>query len=94
MIAALLNCSFSSVKAFCQKREIPLEGLEMDFTGEFEDGAYSSMRFSLRLPQGFPEKYEGTPDKIFDTCAVKKIMKSLPEIAVETTRAGSGNGGG
>lgn len=87
VVAALLNCSFSAVKAFCESRSLSTEGLEMTFTGQNEDGIYTNMTFSLKLPADYPEKFEGTLEKILATCAVKKIMKNLPDIELDYTRA-------
>ena len=83
VIAALLNCTFSNLKVFCEKREIPTEGLAMDFGGEYEEGIYRDMTFTVHLPQAFPDKYRASLDKIFSACSVKKIMQNLPEIQIE-----------
>ncbi len=82
VVAAMLNCSFSELKAFCKKREIPLEGLELRFRGTVEDGVYTSMNYDVKLPEEFPDKYRESLGRVFDACAVKKIMKNLPEIEV------------
>lgn len=83
VIAALLNCTFSSLKAFCDKRDIPTDDLRMDFTGNYDEGVYKDMAFLVTLPKDFPEKYRDGLDRVFATCAVKKIMKNLPEIEVK-----------
>lgn len=80
VVASLLNCSFSGVKSFLQARGIPTDGLEMSFTGELEDGVYKQMRFDLTLPKDFPGKYLNAVEKAVEACAVKKIMKNLPDI--------------
>jgi len=80
VIAALLNCSFSDVKAFLQARNIPTDGLEMKFLGTLEEGVYKEIQFVLTLPKDFPGKYLYAIEKAIDSCTVKKIMKNLPEI--------------
>jgi ribosomal protein S12 methylthiotransferase accessory factor len=80
VIASLLNCSFSDVKAFLLARGIPVDGLEMEFAGTFEEGIYKEMEFILTLPRDFPEKYLNAVEKAIDACTVKKIMKNLPDI--------------
>lgn len=82
VVAAMLNCSFSEMKAFCIKREIPLEGLELRFHGTVEGGVYTSMNYDVQLPEGFPDKYKESVGRVFDACSVKKIMMNLPEIQV------------
>lgn len=79
-IAALLNCSFSAVRTFCEKREISTEGLQMDFSGSFEDGVYKEITFALSLPLEFPEKYRNSLGNVLDSCAVKNMVKNLPVI--------------
>lgn len=83
VIAALLNCSLSDVKAFLLARGIPVDGLEMDFVGTIEEGVYTKMQFNLTLPKDFPDKYLNAVEKAISTCAVKKIMKNLPEIDLQ-----------
>lgn len=80
VIASLLNCSLSDVKAFLQARGIPINGLELDFTGIVEEGFYKEIQFILTLPKDFPEKYQNAVEKAIEACTVKKIMKNLPEI--------------
>lgn len=79
VIASLLNCTFSGLKAFCVKRDIPVDELKMEFKGNVEDGIYTSMELAITLPAEFPEKYKASIGNIIDTCAVKKIIRNLPE---------------
>lgn len=80
VVAALLNCIFSGFKSFCEKREIPTDSLMMEFHGDLEDGIYKAMELSLHLPQEFPEKYKDALGRVLETCAVKKIIKNIPNI--------------
>ena len=79
-IASLLNCTLMTVKSFCSAREIPTEGLELDFKGELEEEIYKDMEIIMTLPKGFPEKYRNSISDIAATCTVKKLIKNLPEI--------------
>lgn len=81
-VAALLNCSLSSVRYFLDAKGIPTDRLALEFTGEIEDGIYTDMRFDLILPEELPPQYRRAIEKILNTCSVKKIMKNLPEIEV------------
>ncbi len=80
VVAALLNCIFTGFKSFCQTRNIPIDELEMDFSGDMEEGVYQSMSLRLHLPKAFPEEYKGALQKVLETCAVKKIASHLPQI--------------
>lgn len=82
VIAAFLNCSFSTLRSFCEKRNIATEGLSMDFSGHYEDGVYKEMIFTVNLPDSFDEKYYDSLEKVFAACSVRKIMKNLPDIQI------------
>jgi ribosomal protein S12 methylthiotransferase accessory factor len=41
------------------------------------------VRFRLRLPDGFPEKYRTGIVRAMDLCAVKKHIQSAPEFSTE-----------
>ena len=79
-VAALLNCSLTSVRYFLEAKGIPTDQLALEFTGNIEDGIYTDMRFDLTLPEELPHIYHRAIEKILDTCSVKKIIKNLPEI--------------
>ncbi len=81
-VAALLNCSLSSVKYFLEAKDIPTDRLALEFAGNIEEGIYTDMRFDLTLPPELPPQYHRAIQKILNTCSVKKIMKNLPEIEV------------
>ena len=82
-LAALLNCSVMVLKSFCESRDIPTDELELDFSGEAEDGIYKNMEFKITLPKEFPEKYKNSIENVVATCSVKKLIKNLPEINIK-----------
>lgn len=79
-IAALLNCSLTSVRYFLDAKGIPTDRLALEFSGNIEEGIYTNMRFDITLPPELPPQYLRAIEKILNTCSVKKIMKNLPEI--------------
>ena len=45
------------------------------------------IRFRLRLPEGFPEKYRPAIERAMNQCAVKKHIHAPPEFEVSTEAA-------
>ena len=70
---------------FCQERGLPTEGLgvTMDWERSPETKLISKIRISLKLPEGFPEKYRSAILRATDQCAVKKHLVAPPAIEVE-----------
>lgn len=55
----------------------------MDWERSPETKLISKVRISVKLPEGFPEKYRAAILRATDQCAVKKHLVSPPEIEVE-----------
>lgn len=84
-LASLANCAGIYALRFCQSKDISTEGLklEMDGTRDKETGLYSKITFKLRLPEGFPEKYEKPIVRAMSQCTVKKHLMNPPEIDID-----------
>jgi uncharacterized OsmC-like protein len=78
-VAALLNCSLSSVRYFLEAKGIPTDRLALEFAGNIEEGIYTDMRFDLTLPPELPPRYHRAIENILQTCSEKKIKKKLTE---------------
>lgn len=55
----------------------------MDWERSPETKLISKIRISLKLPEGFPEKYRSAILRATDQCAVKKHLVAPPAIEVE-----------
>ncbi len=84
-LASIATCAGFYALRFCQERGLPTEGLgvTMDWERSPETKLISKVRISVKLPEGFPEKYRAAILRATDQCAVKKHLVSPPEIEVE-----------
>ena len=84
-LVSLSTCAGFYALRFCQERGLPTEGLgvTMDWERSPETKLISKVRISVKLPEGFPEKYRAAILRATDQCAVKKHLVSPPEIEVE-----------
>ena len=86
-LASLATCSGIFALEFCTTRKIPTEGLGVTLHAERdpEQKRYTRMTTELRLPDGFPEKYEKAIKRAVDLCSVKKHILDPPEFTITTT---------
>ena len=84
-LVSLSTCAGFYALRFCQERGLPTEGLgvTMDWERSPETKLISKVRISVKLPEGFPEKYRAAILRATDQCAVKKHLVSPPAIEVE-----------
>ncbi len=88
-LASLAACAGFYVLAFCQMRNISTEGLELiqrTLPGP-EGKGLGKIEIDVRLPAGFPEKYEKAVVRAADQCAVKKTIMNPPQMEVRAIRA-------
>jgi putative redox protein len=87
-LASIGTCAGIYVKSFCDRRQIPAEGIKIIQTTEFDEikkvpGAIS---IDIQLPAGFPEKYREAVVSAAELCLVKKTISSQPEFKVISSR--------
>lgn len=83
-LASLATCAGFYALRFCQQREIPADGLGITLTPHRNEGEkrVSTISIDVRLPAGFPEKYQEAILRSVDQCAVKKALHEPPEFEV------------
>ena len=83
-LASLATCGAYYVQGFCEKRDIPLDGVEFRFEGIFdqEKKLYGRMEYRISLPASFPSKYKKALALSVDQCFVKKHFANPPEFEV------------
>ncbi len=83
-LASLATCTGFYVLAFCQSRELPMDGItlrqhiETDPTTKLP----SSITLTLTLPESFPERYRIAIGKAAEGCKVKKTLAASPPVSV------------
>lgn len=86
-LASLATCAGYYVKAFCDQRELPTDGMSLTMDMEYDPVNRIMGRFVIRIrvPQEFPEKYDSGVINAAAVCAVKKHLKEsiVFDVAVE-----------
>jgi ribosomal protein S12 methylthiotransferase accessory factor len=85
-LASLATCAGIYVLGFCQKRNIPHEGINLTQSWELEEKTkrLTGVRIAIEVPPDFPEKYRDALVRVTNQCKVKKTMENPPEFMVET----------
>ena len=85
-LASLATCAGIYVLGFCQKRDIPYDGISLTQSWEREEKTkrLANVRISIEVPSDFPEKYRDALVRVANQCTVKKTLENPPEFTVET----------
>ena len=85
-LASLATCAGIYVLGFCQKRDIPHEGVRLtqSWAREEKTNRLESVRISIEVPTDFPDKYRTALVRVASQCSVKKALENPPEFQVET----------
>jgi ribosomal protein S12 methylthiotransferase accessory factor len=85
-LASLATCAGIYVLGFCQRREIPHQGVRLVQSWERDEKSkrVTTIRISIEVPSDFPEKYLPALVRVANQCTVKKTIENRPEFLVET----------
>jgi len=84
-LAAIGTCAGIFVQGFCQKRELPTEGIRIRQRATYgEDGVLTGVDLDIEVPASFPEKYREALVRVADQCSVKKAILAQPRFQVRT----------
>jgi ribosomal protein S12 methylthiotransferase accessory factor len=84
-LASLATCAGIYVLVFCQKRDIPTDGIRLvQRLVPAPAGGIASIDIDVEVPPTFPEKYRKAVATAAGTCAVKKTIEHPPEFRVNT----------
>jgi putative redox protein len=89
-LAAIGTCAGIYVVGFCQKRELPTEGIQIRQRNHFdpETRVLQRVELDIEVPPSFPEKYRDALVRVADQCAVKKALQAQPRFEVRTVVGG------
>lgn len=84
-LASIGTCAGIFVYSFCQKREIPTEGIRLVQTHYYREGGkgIEKIEIAIELPPEFPEKYKEAVVSAANLCAVKRHIMEPPEFVVK-----------
>lgn len=89
-LASIAGCAGIFALNFCQSRNLPTDGLglSMDWEREEKRPLEATARFSLVLPDGFPEKYRSGIVKAMELCTVKRYLNNPPTFTIDIAEGG------
>jgi len=87
-LASIGTCTGYYVMAFCQKRNIPTNEIELtlDMVRNEERHMLERIDISISLPEGFPERYVAACVKSAEQCTVKRHLQEPPEIVLTAVK--------
>ena len=87
-LASIGTCSGYYVMAFCQKRNIPTDEIELtlDMVRNEERHMIERINISVSLPESFPERYVNACVKAAEQCTVKRHLQVPPEIVLTAAK--------
>ncbi len=88
-LASIGTCAGYYVLAFCQKRDIPTDEIEltMDVVRDEERHTVERIDIAVCLPETFPERYVGACLRSAEQCTVKRHLERPPEIVLRADRS-------
>lgn len=89
-LSAIGTCAGIFVAGFCQKRDLPTEGIRIRQRNHFDPdtGVLARVELDIEVPPEFPEKYRDALIRVADQCSVKKAIQAQPVFEVRTVAAG------
>jgi len=86
-LASLVACAGIYILSFCDRRGIPLEGIEIrqSWERDEEKRRMARIRIEVETPPGFPVKYHKALERAVHQCAVKKTILDPPEFIVRAS---------
>jgi len=86
-LMSIATCAGIYALEFCQAREIETKDMALTMKCEFDSTGrvYQKLTIDLRLPAGFPDKYENAIVRTMDLCSVKKHIINPPEFEIKTS---------
>ena len=85
-LASLATCAGIYVLGFCQKRDIPTDGLKLTQSWDRDEktNRVTTLRITIEVPPEFPEKYHSALERVASKCTAKKTIEDPPEFQVKT----------
>ncbi len=86
-LASLGTCAGIYVKSFCDKRNIPSEGIRLIQKTTFDQvtGLPVNISIDIKVPADFPEKYLQSLISVAELCKVKKSILNPPVFEITSS---------
>ena len=81
-LASLGTCAAFFIQKFCQSRDIPTDGIELNQTWQVDADTHlvTAITLELHLPDDFPAKYKSAVVRAAEQCSVKRTIEAQPPI--------------
>ena len=85
-LGSIATCAGIFALSFCKNKGLSTEGMDisMELERDRATGLVSKIYLKLKLPEGFPKKYEAAIVRSMDLCSVKKHLHNPPEFEIST----------
>lgn len=85
-LASIATCTGLYALNFCEAREIPTDDMSLSMHYDFDMAKKrcEKLTIDLKLPTGFPQKYQKAILKAMGLCTVKRHMVDPPEFIMNT----------
>lgn len=85
-LGSIATCAGIYALSFCNNKDLSTDGMNisMELEKDVSTGLISKIYLNLKLPEGFPKKYEDAIIKSMDLCTVKKHLQNPPEFEIST----------
>jgi putative redox protein len=90
-LASLGTCAGFYVLAFCQRKNLPTEGMALTLDAVRDESGHRIARIdiAISLPADFPTEYVDACARAADQCAVKSHLQNAPHVEVTARRGAS-----
>jgi putative redox protein len=87
-LASIGTCTGAYVKSYCEKRNIPTDGIKIIQEAEFDEVSDLPVNITIdiRLPHDFPARYRESVICVADLCKVKKSIVKPPVFNIITSQ--------
>jgi putative redox protein len=91
-LASLVTCAGFYVAAFCETRQIPIEGIRLVERTESDPKTKRLVRVAIEveLPPGFPDEHREGVVRAAAACKVRKTLAAPPDIEVRASTPETG----
>ena len=85
-LASIGTCAGIYVLGFCNKRNLPVEGIRIVERVHHDplSGMVGNIELEIQVPASFPEKYRDSLIRSAELCAVKKHLEKPPKFDITT----------
>lgn len=85
-LTSIATCAGLYALNFCEARQIPTDDMALSMRYDFDlvKKRCEELHIDLKLPTGFPQKYQKAILKAMDLCTVKQHMLNPPEFIMNT----------